>query len=83
MMARRQWRLRRAPAQSGCGIAHHGHRLDHRSGGDLAECDGIEELRSTHPVIGRHGVMLHEWDDDEPSAIGQRTDLQCDPGQCT
>ncbi len=68
-------------ADSPGGVAHDGHGLDDRSGGDLAECDGIEELGTGHPVVRRDGVVLHERDDDESAAIGEGTDLERHPDQ--
>ena len=70
-----------ASAESPSRVAHNSDGLDHWSGGDLAEGDGIEELRSGHPVVGHDGVVLHQRNDDETASIGQRTDLEGHPAQ--
>jgi hypothetical protein len=44
---------------TGC-VADYSDRLDDRSGSELAESDGVEELRAGHPVVGGDGVVLHE-----------------------
>ena len=49
--------------------AGRGDRLHHGAGGDLTEGDSVEELGAGHPVVGGHGVVLHERDDHEPAAI--------------
>ncbi len=65
-----------------CGrIADDRHGLHHRTWGDLAPCNGVEELGTSHPVIRRHGIVLHERNDDEPATVGQGTDLERHPGQ--
>ena len=62
-------------------VADHGHGLDDRARGDLAEGDGVQELGAGHPVVGGDGVVLHERDDDEPAAVGEGADLEGHPGQ--
>ena len=71
--------LRRSPGR----VPDDGHRLDDRARGDLAEGDGVEELAAGHPVVGDHGVVLHEGDDHEPASVGERADLERHPGQRT
>jgi hypothetical protein len=56
-------------------------RGHHGTGRDLAERDGIEELRIRHPVIGVHCVALHERDDHEAASVGERADLEGRPAQ--
>ena len=68
-------------AEPSSGVAHNSDGLDDRSGCDLAEGHGIEELGSGHPVIGHDSVVLHERDDDEAASVGQRTDFEGDPAQ--
>ena len=63
------------------GVAHDSHRQDDRTRSDLAEGDGVEELGAAHPVIGDHGVVLHERDDDESAAVGEGADLEGHPDQ--
>src|SRR4029077_15046690 len=69
-----------AADQAGGGVADNGDRLDDRAGGDLAQGDGVEELRAGHPVVVAGPVGLHEGDDDEPAAVGQGADLERHPG---
>ena len=69
------------PAQTPSRVPDDSHRLDHRARRDLAERDGVEELGTRHPVVGDHGVVLHQRNDHEPAAIGQRADLEGNPGQ--
>jgi hypothetical protein len=69
-----------AAEQAGRGVADDGDGLHHRAGGDLAQGDGVEELRAGHPVVAADRVGLHERDDDEPAAVGQGADLDRDPG---
>ena len=40
--------------------AHDGDGLGHRTGGDLAEGDRVEELGGGHPAVNRDGIGLHE-----------------------
>ena len=68
-------------AESPRRVADDGDSLDHRARGDLAEGDGVEELRARHPVVRGHGVVLHERDDDESTAVGEGADLEGDPGE--
>jgi hypothetical protein len=65
----------------GSGEPGHGRGLHHRPRCDLPEGDGVEELSVGHPVVGVHGIVLHQRNDDEPSAVGQRADLECLPRQ--
>ena len=69
------------PAHSGGGIADHSDRLHDGTRSDLPERDCIEELPVGHPVVVVHRVRLHQRDDDEPAAVGQRADLECDPAK--
>ena len=68
-------------ADAGRGVADDGDGLHDRARGDLAEGDGVEELRVGHPVVGVDGVVLHQRDDHEPAAVGQRADLERHPRQ--
>ena len=43
-------------ADAGRGVADDGDGVDDRAGGDLAERDGVEELRVGHPVVVVDGV---------------------------
>ena len=61
-------------------VADDSDSLDHRPGRDLAERDGTEELRAGHPVIRDHRIVLHQRDDHEAAAVGERADLERDPG---
>ena len=63
------------------GIADDRYRLDHWAWGDLTQRHRVEELGAGHPVVGHHGVVLHEGDDHETSAIRQRAYLEGDPAQ--
>ena len=63
------------------GVADGGDGGDDRAGRDLAERDGVEELGVGHPVVGVHGVALHQRDDHEAAAERQRADLERGPGQ--
>jgi hypothetical protein len=66
------------PTPHSC-VADHRHRLHDWTRGDLTQGDGIEELRSGHPVIGDDGLVLHQGDDDEPTAVGEGADLERHP----
>jgi hypothetical protein len=55
--------------------------MQHRPRCDLPERDGIEELSGRQPVIARDGVPLHQRDDHEPAAVGESSDLECNPGE--
>ncbi len=69
-----------AATESTGGVAHDSYRLDDGSRSDLTEGYCVQKLGSRHPVIRHHGVMLHQRDDHEAAAIGQRPNLQhCDP----
>ena len=70
-----------AAGDAGRGVADDGHGVHDRAGRDLAERDGVEELRVGHPVVVVDGVALHERDDDEPAAVGERPDLERHPHQ--
>ena len=61
------------------GVADGGDRRDDRAGRDLPERDGVEELGVGHPVVGVHGVALHQRDDHEAAAVGERADLERRP----
>ncbi len=78
----RDQRGKQAAAQPVGRVADHGDRLDHRPRRDLAERDSAEELRAGHPVIRDHRVVLHQRDDHETAAVGERADLERDPGDC-
>ena len=69
------------PAQTPGRVPDDSHRLDHRARRDLAERHGVEELRARHPVVGDHRVVLHQRNDHEPAAVGERADFEGDPGQ--
>ena len=68
-----------AAGDPGGGVADDGDGLNDRARRDLAEGDGVEELRSGHPVVVADRVGLHERDDDETAAEGQPADLERDP----
>ena len=68
-------------AETTRGIADDRHRLDDGPRRDLAQRHRVEELGAGHPVVGHHGVVLHEGDDHETSAIRQRPHLEGDPAQ--
>ena len=70
-----------SPADAGRRVADDRHRLDDRSGRDLAQRDGVEELAARHPVVVAHRIGLHERDDHEAAAVGQRPDLEGDPAE--
>jgi hypothetical protein len=70
-----------AAGHSGGGVADHGHRQHHRSRGDLAEGNRPEELGGGHPVVGAHGVVLHQRDDHETAAVRECAYLESHPGQ--
>jgi MFS family permease len=63
------------------GVADGGDRRDDGAGGDLAERDGVEEAGVGHPVVGVDRVALHQGDDHEAAAEGERTDLERGPGE--
>ena len=67
-------------AEPGGGVADDRDGLHDRARGDLAEGDGVEKLPVGHPVVAVDGVGLHQRDDHEPTAVGQRADLERDPG---
>ena len=46
---------------------------------DLAERDRVEELPVRHPVVVVDRVVLHQRDDHEAAAVGERADLERDP----
>ena len=63
------------------GVADDGNGLDDRAGSHLPQGHGIQKLRSGHPVIGDHGTVLHQRNDDEAPAVGQGTDLEGNPDE--
>jgi len=63
------------------GVADGGDRRDDGTGGDLAERHGVEEAGVGHPVVGVDRVALHQGDDHEAAAEGERTDLERGPGE--
>ena len=65
--------------QPGRRVADHGDGLHDRAGRDLAERDGVQELAVGHPVVVANRVGLHQRDDHEAAAVGQRADLERDP----
>ena len=72
---------RRAAADAGGGVADDRDRVHDRTGCDLPERDRVEELRVGHPVVVVDGVALHQRDDHEPAAVGERADLERHPHQ--
>ena len=50
-----------------------------RTGRELAQRNGVEELRVGHPVVVTDRIGLHQRDDDESTAVGEGADLQRDP----
>ena len=70
-----------APAEAVRRVADRGDRRGHGPGRDLAQGHGVEKLRVGHPVIGVHGVGLHQRDDHEAAAVGERSDLERRPAQ--
>ena len=68
-------------AQAGRGPADERDGVDDRPGRQLAEGDGVEELRLGHPAVALDRVPLHQRDDHEAAAVGERADLQRGPGQ--
>ena len=74
-------RREQAAADAARGVADDGHGVHDRTGRDLAEGDGIEELRVGHPVEAVDGVALHERDDDEAAPVGECPDFACHPDQ--
>ena len=69
------------PVDAVRGVADGRDRGDDGSRGDLSERDGVEELGVGHPVVGVHRVALHQRDDHEAAAVGERTDLEGRPAQ--
>ena len=65
----------RSPRRSLRRVPDDGDGLDDRARSDLAERDGVEELPTGHPVVRGHRVVLHQRDDDEPAAVGERPTL--------
>jgi hypothetical protein len=61
------------------GVADGRDRPDDRPGRDLAQRDRVQELGIGHPVIGVDGIALHQRDDHEPAAKGERADLERRP----
>ena len=57
--------------------------LDDGTGRYLTQGHGDEELCVRHPVVGRHGVVLHERDDHESAAVGKSPDLEGHPRKCS
>jgi len=47
--------------------------------GELTQRHRVQELRTGHPVVGTHDVVLHQGHDDEPATVGERADLKRDP----
>ena len=78
----RDERRQQRAADTRRGVADDGHRLDDRARGDLPEGHRVQELGVGHPVVVVHRVGLHERDDHEATAEGQRPDLERHPGQC-
>jgi hypothetical protein len=68
-----------ATSEAGGGVTDDGDSLDDGAGGDLPERDGVQELCTGHPVVGGHGVVLHQRDDDESAAVGECADFESDP----
>src|SRR5579862_3734679 len=62
-------------------VADDGDGLHDRARGHLSERDRIQELGRRHPVVVRDGVGLHEGDDHEAAAVGERADLERDPDE--
>ena len=69
------------PADARRRIADGRDRVRDRAGRDLPKGDGVEELRARHPVVVLDGVVLHQRDDHEAAAVGERADLEGDPGK--
>ena len=63
------------------GVAHDGDGLHDRARGDLPERHGVEELAVGHPVVVVDRVGLHQRDDHEAPAVGERADLEGHPGE--
>ena len=74
-------RRQQAAAEAGSGVTDHRDRLYNRTGSDLTERDRVQKLPIGHPVVVVHRVGLHQRDDDEPAAVGQRTDLERHPAK--
>jgi glutamate---cysteine ligase / carboxylate-amine ligase len=53
-----------------------------RTGRDLPERDGVQELPARQPVVVGHGVVLHQRDDHEAAAVRECAGLEGDPGEC-
>ena len=53
-------------------VTNHRNGLDEWAWGDLAKCDGIQELSPGHPVVCVYSIVLHERDNDETAACGCR-----------
>ncbi len=62
-------------------VADDGDRLDGGTRGDLTEGDRVQELRRRHPVVVADRIGLHERDDDEAAAVGERAHLERDPDE--
>ena len=62
-------------------VADGGDGVDDRARCDLAERDRVQELARREPVIPVHRVRLHQRDDHEAPAVGERADLERHPGQ--
>ncbi len=69
------------PADTCRRVADGRHRVGDRAWCDLPQRDGVQELRIRHPVVAVDGVVLHERDDHEAASVGERADLERDPGE--
>ena len=79
---KRDRRRQRGAADAPRGVADGGDGRDDRTRRHLAEGDGVQELGRAHPVVGVHGVGLHQRHDHESAAVGECADLERDPGEC-
>ncbi len=81
-----RWRERddcgQQTARNACrGVADNGDGLHDGTRRDLAERYRVEKLATRHPVVLLDGVVLHQRDDDEAAAVGERPDLERDPNE--
>jgi hypothetical protein len=67
--------------QSGRGPADERDRMRNGPRRELPEGDRVQELGLRHPAVTLDGVGLHQRNDHEAAAIGERADLDRRPGQ--
>ena len=68
-----------APAGAVEDVADEGRRREHRPGRDLADGDGVDELRLGEPAEADHEIGAQEREEDVAAAEEHRADLEEDP----